>query len=356
MRKDVRTGAAIGGILIAVVVVYAIVASRGHTDKKKQQAVVDPGKSAATDNSGTPEHLADVDTHEKHIDLTAQLTQPPVADGTAVPAGASIPAHSDVTAPPPSADTDAAAVEHHNKLLAAMNREVPSQPVPERVVVDIPGGGDAAGNGVITAPDHQPGDAANPTTGGPITDGAATGGDPHASTHQPAGDGRPAAPAASKTHSIESGETFSSIARAVYGDAKYYKEIIKANPTVDPTHLKPGMVIVLPEKPQAQPRHDAAPAARTPGTEIADPPLPGTRATEPRAHAAAAPASIDPKTQYRVQSSDSLYKISIKLYHSPNQVDAIYQLNKDQIGTDPAKLKLNMVLKLPAPPAHAAGQ
>jgi drug/metabolite transporter superfamily protein YnfA len=42
MRKDVRTGAAIGGVLIAAIVVYAVVVSKDHT-KKKDQIVLDPG-------------------------------------------------------------------------------------------------------------------------------------------------------------------------------------------------------------------------------------------------------------------------------------------------------------------------
>ena len=66
--------------------------------------------------------------------------------------------------------------------------------------------------------------------------------------------------------------------------------------------------------------------------------------------------AVDPKTEYRVQGSDNLFKISIKLYHSPNKVDTIYQLNKTTIGADPAKLKLNMVLKLPEPPVETASR
>ena len=156
---------------------------------------------------------------------------------------------------------------------------------------------------------------------------------------------RSAAPATGgATHRVVEGETFSSIARATYGNAKYYKEIIKANPKVDPTHLRPGMLIALPDKSQLA--REAAPAA---------PATTGGR-TETRPHSVVPVAAINQTTEYRVQANDNLYKISTKLYHSANKMDAIYQLNKTAIGADPARLKLNMVLKLPEPPTQTASR
>ncbi|HEX4794794.1 MAG TPA: LysM peptidoglycan-binding domain-containing protein, partial [Humisphaera sp.] len=50
---------------------------------------------------------------------------------------------------------------------------------------------------------------------------------------------------------------------------------------------------------------------------------------------------------YTVQSNDSLYKISMKLFGRGDKANAIYDLNKQVIGSDPAKLKVGMVLKVP---------
>ena len=59
---------------------------------------------------------------------------------------------------------------------------------------------------------------------------------------------------------------------------------------------------------------------------------------------------LDPQKEYEVQPGDSLAKISMKLYGNGNKWQSIYDLNKEAIGTDPAKVKLHSVLKLPEAP------
>jgi nucleoid-associated protein YgaU len=51
---------------------------------------------------------------------------------------------------------------------------------------------------------------------------------------------------------------------------------------------------------------------------------------------------------YTVKPGDSLYGIAKRLLGSGRRADALYNLNKDVIGPDKSKLKLDMVLKLPA--------
>src|SRR2546429_135426 len=58
--------------------------------------------------------------------------------------------------------------------------------------------------------------------------------------------GAPAA-AAPKEHKMAQGETFSSIALSLYGDARYAREIVKANPTLEPSRVRAGTVIKLPD-------------------------------------------------------------------------------------------------------------
>ena len=120
---------------------------------------------------------------------------------------------------------------------------------------------------------------------------------------------------------MKPGENYSTIAKAVYGDSRHYLAIEKANPDIDPTRMKPGTVIKLPDP--------ATVKGRDSGAESDD-----TRV-------------VDLAKEYRVKPNDSLHKIAVERYGSSAMVDKIYELNKDRIGPDPAKLKLGMILKMP---------
>lgn len=133
-----------------------------------------------------------------------------------------------------------------------------------------------------------------------------------------------AAPA--QSHTIQLGETFSSISAEYYGDAKYYKALVDANPQVDPNKLKPGIVIKVPPLAKREPRSDTVDVPSI--------------------------SKIDPTKQYVVKSGDSLSRIATTLYGDQNMWQAIYDLNKTTIGDSPARLKLGMVLNLPSPPTR----
>jgi nucleoid-associated protein YgaU len=135
-------------------------------------------------------------------------------------------------------------------------------------------------------------------------------------------------------YTVKQGETFSSIALSHYGDPRYYREIVKANPTLEPSRVRAGTVIKLPDAASVRASRNAASgSAVTAGAAV--------KASEP---------AIDPTKEYRVAANDSLHKISMRLYGKPDRVDAIYEANKDKIGSDPHRLKLGMVLKLPEAP------
>jgi nucleoid-associated protein YgaU len=135
---------------------------------------------------------------------------------------------------------------------------------------------------------------------------------------------------AERTHVVQPGEMLTSIAAAAYGDSRKWKQIADANPNVDPDRMKPGTKLVIPVL-----------AAYT---------QPGSHQT------AASTAAIDTRTQYRVQPNDSLYRISLKLYGKADHVDQLYSDNKDVIGADPRRLKLDMILKLSDPPTAGVSQ
>jgi nucleoid-associated protein YgaU len=350
MRKDVRIGAIIGGVLMAVLVVYAIIASTTH--KPTKAVVIDGGKSSPSGaNSGgayvapTPDTTAPPrddrsDAGATPTRDTSTDTSSPAPGGVAVtPIPGASPATPTVgdraSATPPSDPAAGRGPANWAALLSADHLEAEFQPVktstPDPALAPV----DSA-TPSVDVPPTQVADATAPGSGS--TSGQGSG----SSDPAPGSGAKTTPPAvAAQTHKIQAGETFSSIARAVYGDAKYYKEIVKANPSVDPGHLRLGMLITLPDSSQF--KHDSKPAEKDASTAAArHSAAPGTQ------------PAVNPKTEYRVLSTDSLYKISQKLYGSPNKVDAIYQLNKGAIGSDPAKLKLNMVLKLPEPPAETA--
>lgn len=57
----------------------------------------------------------------------------------------------------------------------------------------------------------------------------------------------PAAPAAGGTYTVEKGDTIYSIARKVYGSNTRAKDIIAANPGIDPNKIKAGQTLTLPQ-------------------------------------------------------------------------------------------------------------
>ena len=167
-----------------------------------------------------------------------------------------------------------------------------------------------------------------PTLTGTSGSGATAGG---ASNGKP-----PAQPGAAGTYVVKEGDTLSSIARAIYGKSSYYLQLAKANPNIDPNRMRLGTTLVIPPLGSIAP----APTAGAPAI--------GTV----QAGTGAAGTTIDPKTEYRVQSGDSLNRIAARLYGDSREWAKIYELNKLAIGNDPAKLKLGMVLKLPAAPTQ----
>ena len=137
-------------------------------------------------------------------------------------------------------------------------------------------------------------------------------------------------PSGPRIHVVKSGESFWTIAKNEYGNPSYYSHLARANPKVDPSKLKAGMRITIPSKDDVVPRTVAASALMS------------------------EPQTIDETRQYRVQKGDSLSTIAKKLYGRADMADRIYQANRDVIGANPSALKLNAVLTLPETPTRTA--
>jgi nucleoid-associated protein YgaU len=131
-----------------------------------------------------------------------------------------------------------------------------------------------------------------------------------------------------KTYTVKPGQTLSSIAQEVYGNARFWVAIARENKSIDPKHLKIGEKINLPDVSEVRP-----------GPVLVD-------VIEPVATSGGSAVDTTGST-YRVQSGDSLYKISKKLFGTGKKATAIYQLNKALIGDDETRLKPGMLLRIP---------
>lgn len=158
-----------------------------------------------------------------------------------------------------------------------------------------------------------PAAAASPTTIIPVTP-------------TPASVPTPTAPAPStpRTYTIKAGDSFASIALALYGSDSHWQLIGQANPLVDPAKLKPGQVINLPSP-------DAIGQQR---------------------ETTAAPGE-DRTPVYVVRAGDTLWNIAVQYYQNGRLWRHIYNANRGLIGPNPDKLEAGMRLRIPPAPEGA---
>lgn len=289
LRKDVKVGLSIGGIVLAVVVVYFMLSAVSN----------DPSTPTAMNTGPTTTETAVVTPASTPAVLPPTIASSTPASSTPT---ATTPASSSV-----SADPWAAAFET-GQIVAPTTTSSPVIPVStagSRDVLSTLDSSGASNIGWTTIGSTSP----STTTTTPV----ATNSNPTAA--------RPAV-TAETTHAILPGETFSSLAQKYYGDAKLYRRIVNANPDIDPRRLKVGMKVKIPA---------------------------GTAAATPDAGEEAV-VTLDDTRQYRVQPNDSLHAIAQRLYGDANRWAKIYELNRTVIGADPARLKVGMVLTLPEAP------
>jgi nucleoid-associated protein YgaU len=335
MRRDLHIGLAIGGVLLAVLIVWGVVVSGS---KKHKDVTLQTVGNPATDIP--PASPADATPAPAATDSNpSSIAPPPIIIAAPAPAPAPTAVASDNNTPAPA--TTAKKGDEWVGLLAG------TTPAPLLPASDTSKQIDAAAPIVTQTPDPigpvtsavQPGSQQIPA---PAADATTPTPAPAATVDSHPAQDTSAAPApGTRTHTVAKGETFSSIAKVVYGDARYYQKIAQANPKINPNRLRPGTVITLPDaanvKKSSSKQSEAKPEASA-NTDTASKP-------------AAAP--VDTQKEYRVVSGDSLYRISTRLYGSGEEADHLYDLNKEKIGPDKGKLKLGMILKIPSPPTVA---
>jgi nucleoid-associated protein YgaU len=359
LRKDVKLGLAIGGILLAVVLVYVLVVPG---DRSKNVSVVGDDSQSRADGSkadvnGQSNGLAgggDGKAAEPEVASAnnAPPTEPPKAiDQSSTPATApsemAAAGSNDSTnnpAPSRSGNVDWKKLLSEGGAPPPMMSQTPTTPSADHSA-DQGGGQSNSQQPNASKSDASPADNATPVDH-PTQDQVAAAAaaqavaNPDASNTAADGSDKAAAQAsdtpatrpsdsstAQRTHIVQPGEMLTSIAAAAYGDAKKWKKIAAANPDVNPNRMVPGTKLVIPVL---------------------------ASYTQPSSHqgSAASDASIDPRTQYEVQSGDSLYRISVRLYGKADHVDKLYSDNKGVIGDDPRRLKAGTILKLTAAPTN----
>lgn len=389
MRKDVKLGFAIGGVLLAVLIVYVLVVPGGG-DQRLSQA---NGDGAAQSNGGVS--LEPVAPTTPAAPATTPLPGNDVAQTPPAAPPASFTPAAGGTDPfeQPKADDEAVAKNdakvkdvdwskllNDSQMLMVTPANAPVATVTSASSTEkqIASGGmpdiTKPGPTPIAPPAEQqeqntpsaeapqatnadgvapPAAAEPPTTPSVVADPAVSQPEPQAPT-QIAGDnadttGAAAAAAAATTHIVEMGETFTTISLKSYGDPNLYAGIMRANPGLDPQKLRPGMKIVIPPISQVRPPTPAAAAApltaapvRTISTDAAQ--VAGSSKAE---------TPIDPQTQYRVQPGDNLYSIAKKLYGRGDRSTRIFEANRQTMGEHMNALKPGQVLTLPEPPTAA---
>lgn len=383
MRKDVKLGLAVGGVLLAVLVVYVLVVPGnnanqvGATLETVDGSELVEGGAGADGNAGSGNEtgsrpMADADTsRDRYTDAGSASrgngdTSADAGESSGGATGANRGASTSDGATGESADGgwNWDALVNGTEKLPSLNAGTDiatndatfviatDGSVGNGAMIDNSGSGNGTPRGNTFADNGNAADG-NGENGNLSADGAVSSdnraGDatlqdapmlPDSSasrspTRQDATGGRPrndnSAPVtgSTRTHVVKIGETYSSISAAAYGSSKYYAHIEHANPGIDPVRLKPGMTITLPAI-ESKPAAASSAVARQQQT-------------------------IDPLTQYKVQPNDSLYTISLRLYGKADRVQKIYELNKNVIGDDMSRVKVGMVLKLPEAPTQTAG-
>ena len=179
---------------------------------------------------------------------------------------------------------------------------------------------------------------AKSSSGGPVVvrGGAAGNVAVHAKRHRTpvdpdSGDQRTVALTGQRTYIVRAGQTLTSIASDLYGDPHAWMLILKANPKLNPSRLRVGAKIQIPDPAAVRPH----PAVVVPASQV----VLADDVTD---------ASAPSGQTYRVKPGDTLYRIAKRVLGSGSRSDALFELNRDVIGSNPARLTLGMLLRIPS--------
>ncbi len=133
------------------------------------------------------------------------------------------------------------------------------------------------------------------------------------------------------THVVKAGETLSDVSKQHYGTTTKWKDIVKANPGIDPEGLKVGQKLKLPE------------IAGTPTT-------PSTPSGSPSTGSTPAPSTDNPAATYTVKAGEYLEDIAQSQLGSRGAWKKLIDANP---GLDAKKLRIGQKLVIPGKSAPA---
>jgi len=137
---------------------------------------------------------------------------------------------------------------------------------------------------------------------------------------------KPLAGVRNETHTIQDGDTFSSLSKQYYGNERHIQDLINANPQIpNPDVLKIGVVLQIPPLGNTAPGKGFAPSRRRTSETV-----------------------LSAGRTYVVQSGDSFYKIARDELDDPMRWLELFELNRATVGDDPNSLSVGAVLVLPA--------
>lgn len=130
-----------------------------------------------------------------------------------------------------------------------------------------------------------------------------------------------------RTYTVQEGDTLSTISDKLYGTSRFWVDLARANPTVDPIRLQIGQTIVIPEI-DAEIDSDAL-------TEKED----GIRA----------PQAVQ---RHTIRPGESLSSISVRYYGTATHWRVIFNANRSSIGPDPNAIRAGMNIVIPSVPVR----
>jgi nucleoid-associated protein YgaU len=322
MRKDVRLGLAVGGVLVGVILVYVIFFSGGNHDGNSVTQNVATENARIDKGPGTlnNEVVSQSGSSVPSVPGTLGNNSGSLADST----GRSNTRNEPVEIP---ANRDRTASSNGDSRTSSDTGSATDLSNVKDFRWDLALNQGAAS--ALLARSETPTPQASPGTHReqiPSRDAERNSSTPSTGANQ-----------GPHNYTVKQGDTFWTIAHAEYGDGSYYSHIMRANPNVTPNRLRAGMSLKIPGKTDVVPASAAAQLSQ----------------------AAQSNRAIDAQKEYRVGAGESLYVIAKKLYGRADKVNAIYDLNKELIGPNPAALKKGMILRLPELPAStsaAAGE
>jgi nucleoid-associated protein YgaU len=393
MRKDVKLGLAVGGVLLAVLVVYVLVVPGNNANQVGATLENLDGSETQAGDAAAGESVAHGETTTPPADSTGASAQDQQATGAGATAdaggangasgagtgaggaGAGETSAAAGGAGTGSGNTGASAKDNATAgggwnwdALVNGTEKLPSMGAATDVSTNnanfTNAGGNQAGDGAAgnggNLPTNIPANGTS-TAGGTAGQNGAAGGSLAQGGTAPGGadvlsSGTPGAAGQSPSRQTTLAEATSprrqdgAPAPTVATDSSARTHVVK----VGDTYSKISLAVYGTSKHYADielANPGVDPTRLKPGTTIN---LPAVAAKQPSGTPAVsgAAATIDPQKEYKVQPNDSLYTISLRLYGKADRMEKIYELNKSAIGDDMARLKLGMVLKLPEPPTQ----